>query len=273
VGVIGGSSGNMRPTSSSNDGVQDDEVVQAFPSYGSDQALGISILPGTLRGREHLRNAHRLQTPPYLIPINGIPIPDQIMRSFTIGESLDNLLCNPSCGWVFGHVEVEHLAPAVFQHQEYEQDPQPDCRNNKEVNRYDVSKVIREKPSSTSEKVAVEQSAESVIRFAPICLGPASSARHEFSELATGDWRGPFAGSVCGFRSQRSVLLGEDLSVLRAEPRICESVLVASAPPHRIRLSEDQRVTPIAPNLRQTNPEQPIQLRQHRPFAFPLVSG
>ena len=30
-------------------GIQDDEVVQAFPSYGSDPALGISILPGTLR--------------------------------------------------------------------------------------------------------------------------------------------------------------------------------------------------------------------------------
>src|SRR4029077_5802261 len=43
--------------------------------------------------------------------------------------------------------------------------------------------------------------------------------------------------------------------------------------PPRIRLNENQWVTPITPNLRQTYPEQPIQLRQHRPFALPLVSG
>jgi hypothetical protein len=41
---------------------------------------------------------------------------------------------------------------------------------------------------------------------------------------------------------------------------------------HRIRLNKDQRVTPIALNPRQTDPKQPIPLRQHKPFLLPLVS-
>jgi hypothetical protein len=41
----------------------------------------------------------------------------------------------------------------------------------------------------------------------------------------------------------------------------------------RIWLNENQGVSPTAPNLRQTDPEQPIPLRQHRPFAFLLESG
>src|ERR1700730_4124083 len=42
---------------------------------------------------------------------------------------------------------------------------------------------------------------------------------------------------------------------------------------HSVRLNEDQRATPTAPNLGQADPEQPIQLRHHRPFVPPLLSG
>jgi len=52
--VIVAKVGGQRPLQVT--GIQDDEVVQAFPSYGSDQALGISILPGTLRRCQHLPN-------------------------------------------------------------------------------------------------------------------------------------------------------------------------------------------------------------------------
>lgn len=76
--------------------VQNEKMIQTLPSYRSDQALGVSALPGALRRCQHLRNPHRLQTLPYLGSINAIPIADQIARCFTIGESLDNLLCNPS---------------------------------------------------------------------------------------------------------------------------------------------------------------------------------
>ena len=46
---------------------------------------------------------------------------------------------------MFGQIAVEHLASAMLQNQEYEQHPQPGYRNNKEVNRYDLSKVNAEK--------------------------------------------------------------------------------------------------------------------------------
>jgi hypothetical protein len=34
-------------------------VIQALPSYGSDQTLRVGILPGTLRRRQHLLNPQR----------------------------------------------------------------------------------------------------------------------------------------------------------------------------------------------------------------------
>jgi hypothetical protein len=39
--------------------VQDNEVIQALPSYGSDQTLRVGILLGTLRRRQHLLNPQR----------------------------------------------------------------------------------------------------------------------------------------------------------------------------------------------------------------------
>jgi hypothetical protein len=39
---------------------------------------------------------------------------------------------------------MEYLASAVFQNQEHEQHPQPDCRNRKEINRYDLAQLIPE---------------------------------------------------------------------------------------------------------------------------------
>jgi hypothetical protein len=58
------------------------------------------------------------------------------------------------------------------------------------------------------------------------------------------------------FYDEARVVLGEDLSASRVGPRICENVPVASRPP--CRAERNQRVTPTAPNLRQTDPEQPI---------------
>src|SRR4026208_1853098 len=79
------------------------------------------------------------------ISVNAIPVSDQISRYFAISECLDHLLCNPSGRWVIGDVEVEHFPAAMLQHQENEQDPQPDGRNGKEVDRHDLTEVIAQK--------------------------------------------------------------------------------------------------------------------------------
>jgi hypothetical protein len=126
-------------------GVQNNEVVQTLSAYGSDQALHVGILPGTLRRREYLFNPQRLQSPLDFISESAIPIPDQIAWRFAVSERLDNLLCNPSGCWVIGHVEVEHFAPAMLQHEEHKQDSEPDCRNSKEVHRRDLANMIAKK--------------------------------------------------------------------------------------------------------------------------------
>ena len=126
-------------------GVQNNEMVQTFPAYGSDQALHVGILPGALRRREYLLNPQRLQPPTDFISVSAIPIPDQIARHFAVGERLDDLLCNPFGCWVIGHIEVEHFSAAMLQHEEHKQDSQPDCRNGKEVHRHDLAKMIAKK--------------------------------------------------------------------------------------------------------------------------------
>jgi hypothetical protein len=48
---------------------------------------------------------------------------------------------------VIRHIEVEDFAPAMFQHQEDEQDLQPDGRNRKEVSRNDLIEMIAQERS------------------------------------------------------------------------------------------------------------------------------
>jgi hypothetical protein len=67
------------------------KMIQILPSYQSDQALGVGVLPWALKRCQHLAMPIDFRR----LAINAIPIADQITRYFAIGESLDNLLCNP----------------------------------------------------------------------------------------------------------------------------------------------------------------------------------
>jgi len=72
--------------------IQNDEVVQTFPSDGPDQTLRVAILPRTLCRRGHCLDPQRLQTPGNFRPINAIPTSDQKARLFPIGGRYDDLL-------------------------------------------------------------------------------------------------------------------------------------------------------------------------------------
>ena len=52
--------------------VQDHEVIQALPSYRSDQALRVGTLPGTPRRGQHLLNPQRMQPPSAVQPIRTL---------------------------------------------------------------------------------------------------------------------------------------------------------------------------------------------------------
>jgi hypothetical protein len=94
-------------------GVQDHEMVQAFSSDRADQAFSV-----------------------------GIPISQEIPRRILIGEGLDDLLRRPSRRGMLGHIEVQHLATTVFQHDEDEQHLHRDRGHAEEVHRDHLAEVI-----------------------------------------------------------------------------------------------------------------------------------
>src|SRR3954452_3924414 len=109
--------------------VQDDVVVQTFPSNGADESLGVWILPGTLWCRQNLLHAQRLDSQSNLSTVPAVPIADEVMRSLSVGECFYDLLCRPSPGRMLGHIEMQHLATIVFQDDQYEHYPHGNCRH------------------------------------------------------------------------------------------------------------------------------------------------
>ena len=102
-------------------GVQDDVVVEALPSDGADESLGVWILPGTLWCGQNLLDAQRLDSQSNFSTIPAVPVADEITGSLSVCECFYNLLRGPSSGRVLGDVEMQYLATIMFQHEKYEQ--------------------------------------------------------------------------------------------------------------------------------------------------------
>jgi len=54
--------------------VEDDDVIEAFPSNRPDDALGEGILPGRSWGDEDLTNPHAVHPPCEHVAVDGVPI-------------------------------------------------------------------------------------------------------------------------------------------------------------------------------------------------------
>ena len=80
-------------------GVQNDEMVQAVPSYRADQAFSVPILPRTLRRREDFFHAHRRDAQTNVAAVDAVPISNEISTPFSIGERLHDLI------WTVGAVK------------------------------------------------------------------------------------------------------------------------------------------------------------------------
>ena len=78
--------------------VQDDHVVQALPSDGSDEALDVGRLPGTSEGDQKLFNAHVVDAVLEDIAIDSVSVSEQVFRRGVPGKRLDDLLSRPLGG-------------------------------------------------------------------------------------------------------------------------------------------------------------------------------
>ena len=121
---------------------ENDDVVQAIPTYGADQPFTESILPRA-PGRCHdFLDANRLNPFFKFFTINPVTIPQQIQRFASVGKRLNELLAGPACGRVACHVEM-HDTPAIMgKNDEDKQDAKGGGGNHEKVDGDQVLDMI-----------------------------------------------------------------------------------------------------------------------------------
>jgi hypothetical protein len=75
--------------------VQDDHMIQTFPTEGTDQSLHIRVLPRRTRCNQDFLDAHVLELLPDGIPIDRIPVADQVAWRLVKRKGFPKLLDDP----------------------------------------------------------------------------------------------------------------------------------------------------------------------------------
>src|SRR5437899_2209731 len=98
---------------------QHDHVIQAITPDGSDQPLYEGTLPWTGRSGEDFLDAHASEAFAKIIPMDLIPIPEQVTRCRILGKRLHHLLPCPPGRRMLRHVEVDYPPAVMSQHHQY----------------------------------------------------------------------------------------------------------------------------------------------------------
>src|SRR6266581_216390 len=104
--------------------VENDHVIDALATDTSDDSLRIWILPRASWSRSHFPNAHSPDPVLEVFPIDSVSITNQITGRLIFWKCFDNLLCRPSCGRMFGDIEVKHSASLMRQNNEHKKHAQ-----------------------------------------------------------------------------------------------------------------------------------------------------
>ena len=122
-----------------------DDVVKALTPDRADDPLGIRVLPGATRGNDHLLDSQRADALLEHLPVDGVPVTEQIARGPAKGERFDDLLGGPRRCGMSRHVEVDDPPTLVTEHDEAEQHAEADRRHGEEVDGGDVADMVLEK--------------------------------------------------------------------------------------------------------------------------------
>src|ERR1035437_4073923 len=68
-----------------------------------------------------------------ILSVDGIPVPEQIMRRDCVGESLNHLLSRPASRGRVGDIEMKDFATVVGQHQKDVEDTERGGWDRKEI--------------------------------------------------------------------------------------------------------------------------------------------
>ena len=125
--------------------VDREDVIEAFSADRSNQALDIGALPGGSRSNKDFMNPHVFQLPFNVRAIDTSSVPDNVLRSGVIRESVTKLLRSPFSGWMRRYVEVNDVATLMRENQENIENAEENCRNGEKINRGKLLGVVFQK--------------------------------------------------------------------------------------------------------------------------------
>ncbi len=122
--------------------VEGNDMIQAFPTEATDNALGIRVLPRALRCDGAFFHSQMVNPFSKVISVDGIAITQQILRWWLPWKSLNKLLSRPFSRRMLRHIEVDYSAAIVSQDYKHEQDTKSYRGNGEEVDRHGISHML-----------------------------------------------------------------------------------------------------------------------------------
>src|SRR4029434_8943803 len=121
--------------------VDHNDVIEAFPSNRSDDALGEGILPGRPRSDENLAHPQAFHPSCEHVAVDCVPITEQVLGRSLLREALDQLVGGPGGGGVVGNVDMDEFSTVVSENQEPEEQAEGERRDNEEVDSDNVTEM------------------------------------------------------------------------------------------------------------------------------------
>src|SRR4030095_4499839 len=121
--------------------VDHNDVIEAFPSNRSDDALSEGILPGRSRGDEDLAHPEAFHPPDEHIAVDRVPVVGQGLRRGPFREALDQLVSGPGGGGAVGDVDLDEFSPGVSKDQEAEEQLEGEGGDDEEVDSDNLADV------------------------------------------------------------------------------------------------------------------------------------
>src|SRR5215831_9720103 len=119
-------------------------VVETFAAYTADHSFRVWILPRRVGSGDDFFDSHSSHSPPKVVSVDRISIPDQVAWSGVLRKRLDQLLRRPGGGRMFRDIEMDDLTPLVQEYDKAVKVTERRSWDGKEIDADDVSGVIGE---------------------------------------------------------------------------------------------------------------------------------
>ncbi len=98
-------------------GIQDDHVIEALATNGSDEPFNERVLPGTSWTGDDLDDRHARNASLERAAVNTVSVAQQSPWRRVVGKRVDDLLRRPFGRLVLSHIEVHDAAALVRQYE------------------------------------------------------------------------------------------------------------------------------------------------------------